>query len=119
MKKQQPESREKIALMQWARLNKNIEPYLFLIENGGFRTPLEAVFLKREGLKPGVSDYFFAYPSNGYHGLWIEMKADESCKATPSQKSWIETMISVGYSAYVAHGWIEAKNIIEEYIKVK
>lgn len=43
--------------------------------NGGCRDPRYGARLKREGLKKGFPDVGVFYPSNPYHGLFIEFKS--------------------------------------------
>jgi hypothetical protein len=77
------------------------------------------------GLRAGVSDLFIYHPSKSgtYPGLYLEMKRNK--KYTNSERSkptWIaqekfqETVRSVGYAAYFCYGWIDGKNIIEQYL---
>lgn len=109
------EDQHQIALMDWVRLRKDIEPFIFHIPNGGRRNKREAVKLKKMGVKAGVSDLFFAFPSRNFHGLWIELKS-KTGKVTASQKEWLEKMEKAGYAVAVCYGWESAKTVIEAYI---
>ena len=118
------ESAEQSALIEWSKLYDGgwINDYLFSIPNGGTRkSKLEAYRLKLEGVEPGVSDLFFAFPCGSYCGLWIEMKQSNKNKSkiTQSQKDWIERMNNVGYCGLVCYGWVDAKNRILEYLRKK
>jgi hypothetical protein len=66
-----------IGLMSWAKTQPILDEYLIHIPNGGYRHPLEALKLKKMGVKAGVSDLFLAYPNPNYHGLWIELKSEK------------------------------------------
>ena len=67
------------------------------------------------GVKSGVPDLFYPVPLGGYHGMFIEIKA-EAGRLTQRQKLWIEALEQMGYKCVVAHGWEEAKNALEEYL---
>lgn len=110
------ETDEQQALIKWAQYHPICSKYLIANPLGGYRLPREAARLKREGSKKGVSDLFLAYPSNGCHGLWIEMKRKGKFRITPEQSEWLELMIGVGYSARIAIGWEDAVRIIKEYL---
>jgi hypothetical protein len=88
--------------------------------NGGTRNKREAVNFKKQGVRPGVSDFFIPYPCNGYHGLWIEMKrrCAKLSRVSKEQKEWLELMRSDGYAAYVAYGADHAWEIWMDYIKL-
>ena len=117
-------------LFSWARLNEQHVPelwYLFAIPNGAklpyrgkgkSRYSPEAMRLKEEGLKPGVPDVFLPIPRGEYHGLWIEMKFGNN-KVTPAQKEWLWMLDQQGYKVKVCYGFIEAKNVIIDYLGLK
>jgi len=110
------EAAEMRALKQWADLHPICKDYLFHIPNGGTRNPREAKNLKLQGVRPGVSDLFLAFPSNGFHGLFIEMKRADGRSATEEQLKWIERVESVGYRAVVCYGWENAVMHIGAYL---
>lgn len=89
--------------------------YLFHIPNGGHRNFLEALNLKKQGVKAGVPDLFLPLPNKKYHGLFIEMKYGKN-KPTPNQKEWIKYLNSVGYLAIVCYGAEQALDILKKYI---
>jgi len=73
-------------------------------------------------------DIFIPEPRNGYHGLYIELKADDvtiTKKNGELKKDWhIKEQFDLicklnyrGYAAYFACGFDEAKNIIDNYLK--
>ena len=68
------------------------------------------------GVKAGVPDLFYPVPLGGYHGLFIEMKAN---KGRPSavQKRWLKVLNDLGYKAVVCVGWEEARDVLIEYLK--
>jgi len=113
------ESDNQIALFQWARLAQTKYPELSLlhsIPNGGKRNAREAARLKREGAKAGVSDIFLPVARKGFHGLYIELKV-KGGKLSENQKWWTEETWKQGYYSTVCFGWIEAKDVIERYLK--
>ena len=92
---------------------------IYHIGNGGYRTPTEAIRLKAEGVKPGVSDLCLPVPLNGYHGMYIEMKRpDHKNKPTADQQDWLDYFNRVGYKAVVCYGYEEAVTEIQRYYGV-
>lgn len=110
------EDQEQIALIQWANTQPSIKDLLFHSPNGGSRHKLEALKLKRMGVKAGVPDLFLPIPTSQHHGLFIELKRRRLSTLTIEQKWWLNALAERGYCAEVAYGWEEAKNIIEEYM---
>lgn len=113
------EALEQSMLFQWCELQKGKYPMLsllFAIPNGGSRHRLEAINLKKEGVKAGVPDLFLPVARRGYNGLFIELKYGSN-KATPKQKEWINNLNAQGYKAVVCNGFDEARLTIEEYIR--
>lgn len=90
---------------------------IFAIPTGGSRHILEAVNLKRQGVKKGIPDIFVDFPSGSYHGLRIEMKPKKGAHHRPEQKEIIERYNSLGYKAVVCYGADEAIKVLEEYFK--
>lgn len=117
--KEPTEAQEAISLKQWADLNLIARELLIHIPNGGSRHKIEARNLKLQGTKAGVSDYFLACPSNGYCGLWIELKCRNKKKSKVSdlQMQWLEKMCAQNYDVFVAYGWEEAAKKIINYLK--
>lgn len=112
------EAEEQATLFQWAMLMENREPalkLLFAIPNGGSRHKREAMNLKRQGLRPGVPDICLAYPSKGYHGLYIELKVGKN-KPSQVQKEWLSRLSEAGYRAEVCYGFDDARKTIEKYL---
>ena len=116
------ESHEQKMLMQWADSQKQKFPQLlslFSVPNGGLRVKAVAAQLQAEGLKPGVPDLFLAYPSNGYAGMFLEMKRRVGGRLSDAQKEWRERLSMAGYCVVVAAGWEVAKDAIIEYLTPK
>ena len=113
------ESQEQQALFQWSKLMQAQYPELSLLHaigNGGKRNLIEAVRMKREGVKAGVSDIMLPVARNGYHGLYIELKVGRG-KTSDSQVWWIAETTKQGYYSTVCYGWLEAKEVIEKYLE--
>lgn len=93
-----------------------LKMYLFAIPNGGRRDIITGRILKEEGVLPGIPDLFLAYPSNGYHGLFIELKQGKN-KLTDNQAIQMELFSSVGYKCVVLYSIDDFISCIEEYLK--
>ena len=127
------EDAEQRALIQWADIapmpaglalhqGAKVGEYLFAIPNGGFRNRIEAARFKGLGVRAGVSDLFFAFPSPGAmvrHGLFIEMKAPKGhgARVSKAQDSFIDRMLAAGYEATVCYGWEAARQAINKYLR--
>ena len=114
------EEDEQQALFQWVDWMSGTHPeleMLFHIPNGGKRGKLEAIRLKREGVKAGVPDLFLPVARGGYHGLFVELKAGKGV-ASLMQREWIVRLEKQGYRAQIAVGWEEAAKVIMEYLKL-
>lgn len=94
---------------------RKVTDYLFAIPNGGKRNKLEAVRLKKQGVKAGVSDMFLPIPFNDRCGLWMELKVGKG-KPSGDQLDWIDRMVDIGYLAVVIWGWKSAAKAIDAYL---
>lgn len=115
------EAQEQSELIRWANQCAELGIYpelkmLYAIPNGGSRNKLEAVNLKRQGVKAGVPDLCLAVPKGNYSGLYVEMKVKPN-KTTPNQNIWLENLKHYGYATYICYSAAEAKKVIEDYIK--
>ncbi len=113
------ESVEQTYLFRWAELNSRQRQELKLlyhIPNGGKRDKKEAVNLKRQGVKAGVPDLCLPVARNGYHGLYIELKAGNN-KPTENQSRWLAALKEQGYYTAVCYGWAEAAELIQKYLE--
>lgn len=84
--------------------------------NGAHKNPAARMKFKREGLKPGVPDYFFAVPSGKYHGLYIEFKKPGG-KVSEEQKDWMGRLDRAGYYVTVETDAEKAEEIVDWYFK--
>lgn len=111
------------AIVEWANTFYLICPFkvshhLIAIPNGGYRNKSEAIRLKKEGVKSGVSDLFLAYPSRGFHGLWIEVKKI-SGKLSNDQKNWLDMVNACNYKGVVIYGVSQGIHAIKDYLGMK
>lgn len=108
-------------LMEWAMLMENRWPQLrllFHVPNGGARSKSEAGRMKRQGVKAGVPDLMLPVARGGYHGLFVELKAEKG-SLTAEQKEWIRSLQEQGYAATVCKGLDEAIWTITNYMQGK
>jgi hypothetical protein len=104
-------------LIKWFRLQYPLmAKCLFAIPNGGARHIGTAIKLKQEGVTAGVSDLFLMIPSNGKHGLFLEMKKDKSAKLQQNQEDFLNLAESMGYGAEVAFGFEDGIEKIKKYL---
>lgn len=108
------ESEEQKQLIQWARsrpwgfmlfhiCNENVGGYAWAVRN------------RQMGVRKGVPDLMLPIPMNGFHGLFIELKTDKG-RLSEAQKVWIENLRSLGYRVEVCKGFVEAKDVLKEYM---
>ena len=116
---------QQAALVKWFNLQyPKLKGCLFAIPNGthlaGDRAQRARKMnkLKAEGFKAGVSDLFLCVASNGYHGLFLEMKdkGKTKCHLSGPQKDHLELVETQGYSGEWASGFDQGKEVIEAYL---
>lgn len=88
----------------------------FAIPNGGKRNLREAMRFKRQGVLPGVPDYFIAKQKDGCPGLFIEFKSKKG-KTTAKQNLLISLLIDAGYKVIVLKDLHEAIQVVNDYLK--
>ncbi len=112
------ESGQQEALFTWAAYNAGRMPeleYLHHVPNGGKRDKATAMALKRQGVKAGVPDIVLPAAREGYHGLYIELKAGKNT-TTKNQENWLKYLENQGYFTAVCYGWQAAAELIEKYL---
>lgn len=108
------EQSEQQILVEYLRLRK----LLFTSTLGGVRLTIgQAVKIKRQGYSKGVPDVIIFEPSNGYHGLAIEMKKEKGGVTSQEQKEWIQGLNDRGYKAVVCKGAGQAIDEVIKYLK--
>jgi len=88
---------------------------IWAIPNGGQRNAIVAAKLKAEGVLAGVPDLFIATARNGYHGLFIEMKAGKN-KPTPEQTAVMLDLHAESYKCAVCWSVEEFKATVDDYL---
>ena len=114
------EDRTQAAVMSWAAMSKSTMPeldMLYHIPNGGSRGLLEAVRLKRQGVKPGVPDLHLPIARGGYIGLWIEMKTATG-RLSEDQRRIIAMLRAEGHRVEVCRSAADAVEVLEDYLRV-
>lgn len=90
------------------------------------RSPFEQMKFKTLGGRAGMLDLFVPAPSLGYHGLFMELKAEgvtvfnidgsvRKNETVQKQNKEINRLMKLGYYATFAIGWDECKKIIDDY----
>jgi len=116
----QPEHDEQVAFFNALGLETKFRPelkWIHAVPNGGHRSKATAGKLKAEGVTPGVSDIFVPLPANGFHGLYIEMKAGKNT-LTKEQKEFAAFVVSRGYQFVAAWSAKEAFEALSIYLGV-
>lgn len=128
------EEAEQCALIEWADLarvprgamaGRKIGEFLFSIPNGAYlsgsprQRGMQMSRLKKQGLRPGVSDLFLSLPASARHGLYIEMKRPGPGRTSNAQIDFAAKMMQAGYLAALCRGFSYAKAAIESYLDNK
>lgn len=134
MSRNNEEHQIQVGVFQWIDLQKEIYPALknaFAIPNGGSRNEIEAKNLKAEGVRAGVPDMCLAYPSKGFHGLYIEhktkkgqltkdktIKTKHGSRIREGQETWFKRLSDCGYRCEVSRSIDQSISIIKRYLGV-
>ncbi|GAB5081344.1 hypothetical protein Osc1_05170 [Hominimerdicola sp. 21CYCFAH17_S] len=115
------EDREQMQLIKWtqqADIRREFPQLklLFHIANERHCSAQEGKRLKLMGVKSGVPDLFLPVPSGRYHGLFIELKA-ENGKTSDNQLWWRTELNGQGYFSSVCYGWLQASELIVSYLR--
>jgi len=118
------EDAEQAALFEWASYFPVLD-YMFAVPNGAhlagnnIQRAKQMARLKKQGLKPGVSDIFIPLPMPPYHGLFIELKrADGKGQLSGAQRAFGEYVEAQGYKFVVCEGAQAAIREITGYAKL-
>ncbi len=117
-KNKNTELKEQIALFKWIFAVPEIRDVAFHIMNGGAKDPIKGAIYRRAGVRAGVPDIFIPVPRGTFHGMFIELKADATKRATVEQVEMISRFGRNGYYALVCHGCMAAKEAIEGYLRL-
>ncbi len=107
------------SFIEWLNLQyPKIGQITFSIPNGAPRSITYAHKLLREGMKAGVPDIMVAYPSEPYHGLFVEFKSPTGT-LSEKQKTMIDLFSKQGYKVYVCNDLDKGISEFKKYIKGK
>lgn len=110
------EHEHQVNVIKWFNLQyKQFSGRLYANANGGQRNIVVAIKLKAEGVSAGVPDLTLPVARNGYHGLYVEMKAGKG-RLSETQSEWINFLCEQGYYTAVCYGFDEAKLMITNYL---
>ena len=109
------EDQEQIAVVDWCTAMRIPVAH---IPNEGNRSPQRGALMKRMGLQKGFPDLFVPLPRGGFHGLFIEMKA-QGGKTTKEQEEWLALLNENGYAVCVAWGAMQAVEKIKKYVRLQ
>jgi hypothetical protein len=112
------EHNEQKTLVEWVAWNTGQHPelsLLYAVPNGGYRMEQTGARLKSEGVKAGVPDLCLPVARQGFHGLFIELKARHGT-LKPTQQAWLAALNEQGYLAVVCWGADEAIATIKDYL---
>lgn len=93
-------------------------PLLFAVPNGGSRNKIEAVNLKRQGVKAGVADLILLFPRNGHGALLIEMKYGKG-RQRDTQKGWQKVVEAAGYRYVICRTLEEFMREVNNYLGIE
>lgn len=111
------EHQEQVDLINWCHSHDDLRLQLIYSHLNGMRTTLgTAVKHRKAGAKKGIPDLFLPVASNGYHGLYIELKRANGGTVSPEQKIWSSLLKQQGYQVVVCKGATAAKAEIERYL---
>ena len=117
----QRERKEQEILVRWFKMKY---PGILIVAsaNGGRRNIREAANMKREGVLAGFPDLQIFANRQGHYCLLIELKATPikgrpKGKVSMNQKVVMNTLNMGGYYTRIAWGLLEAKKLIDWYMK--
>lgn len=112
------EHEEQSAFFDWVRIKRNSDrrfKCIFANANAGKRSIRAGQYMKDEGLEPGVPDITVAIPTNGWPGLFIELKRTPN-KLTPEQDRMLTELSENGYKTAVCWCADEAMDTVLDYL---
>lgn len=85
--------------------------------NEGKRNRITGHLLKMMGMSAGFPDFIIPYPTEEYHGLFIELKVKNG-KVTDSQDDWLNFLKSKNYFVCVTYSAEESIRVITDYLNL-
>jgi hypothetical protein len=116
MRNKEEERLQKDCILWFDYQYPTLQKLLFAVPNGGSRNILEAVNLKKQGVRAGVSDLVLLYPCTDYHFLCIEFKAKKGTQSN-EQKEFQKSVESVGGLYVLIRSFDDFKNNITKYFE--
>lgn len=113
------EDQAQIRVFQWAKWQQSKYPQLkamYHAANEGKRSTIAGANLKRQGMKPGVSDICLPCAAGQYNNLYIELKVGNN-KASDAQLNFIDRINAIGGKALVVYEADNAIDVITAYLK--
>lgn len=101
------------ACIEWFRL-KYPKYLIYAIPNGGQRNKIVAAKLKAEGVLSGIPDLHIPVAKQGFHGLYIEMKAGKN-KARENQISVMQKLSNEGFRCEVCWTADQFRAVVDNY----
>ncbi len=110
------EQKQQAAYFQWCAKSgiKELEQ-AFAVPNGGSRHMLEALNLKRSGVRPGVPDVLLPIAKGGFIGLALEFKWNYG-KPSEAQIDRVTALQMAGWCVMLVWDWEAAKRATEGYL---
>lgn len=112
------ERQQQQRVVKWAQEHEADFPELKLlyhVPNERKCSPQQGRQMKLMGVRSGVPDLCLPVARAGFHGLYIEMKSEKG-KVSENQKFWIENLTAQGFQTAVCHSWLEAVQVLENYL---
>jgi VRR-NUC domain len=114
------EHQEQSLVIDWCHGHLVLDPRLkliFAIPNGLWaKNKSVAAKAVAEGLKKGVPDLLLPIASQGFYGLFIEMKKSTNSSTSAAQKQWHKDLRKQGYRCEVCKGREQAIAVIVDYL---
>jgi hypothetical protein len=111
------EDTEQLTVVEWLRAKKIL---FHASPNGGYRHPVTAIRMKRQGCSAGFPDLIIldrpSMVKDGkvFVGAAIEMKRREGSKVSIEQKAWLAALGDLGWKTKIAYGCDEAIKFLNE-----
>ena len=117
LKRRRDEADMQAAFFKWLLYQyPHLRNLCFHIPNGGSRNIKEAANLKRQGVLAGVPDIICNIGNDKWHGLYIEMKANDN-KLTKEQQWMFERLTNAGYKCAVCYSLEETIKVFVDYVE--
>jgi hypothetical protein len=99
--------------INWFRL-KYPKYLIYAIPNGGQRNKIVAAKLKAEGVLAGIPDLHIPVSKQGFHGLYIEMKAGKN-KPSDNQITVMQKLNNEGFRCEVCWTVDQFRLVVDNY----